>query len=239
MCEIDLQQMLPECYREPLVERLGCGWFEKMDEFLHCEYSSATVFPPVRQVFAALEYTPLEEVKAVLVGQDPYHGENQAHGLCFSVNRGVKIPPSLRNIYKELHNDLNLPIPSHGDLREWAKRGVLMINDVLTVREGRAHSHRKAGWEQFTAELIKLVSAACGHVAFILWGAPAAKKEVLIDSGKHLIVKSAHPSPLSASRGFFDSRPFSKVNEFLLSRGIEALDWSITDDSRKIQQNLF
>jgi uracil-DNA glycosylase len=180
-------------------------------------------------VFAALHLTPYAEVKAVILGQDPYHGPNQAHGLCFSVRHGVTLPPSLQNIFKELEADLGVSPPSHGCLDHWARQGVLLLNASLTVRKGSAASHQGKGWETFTDEVLRAVNAKPERVVFILWGASARRKKALIDTSHHVIIESAHPSPLSASNGFFGSRPFSRANAALVEAGRPAIDWRIPE----------
>lgn len=189
------------------------------------EYGNHSVFPPGRQIFSAFEHTPFDQVKAVIIGQDPYHGRGQANGLCFSVSDGIPFPPSLQNIFKELNDDLNIEIPKTGNLEKWADQGVLLLNATLTVRESNAGSHQNRGWEQFTDAVIQKLSSEKQNLVFILWGSYAQKKGAVIDSSKHFIIKSAHPSPLSSYRGFFGSRPFSKTNQFLKSIGKEEIKW--------------
>jgi uracil-DNA glycosylase len=184
-------------------------------------------YPPTRDIFKALELTPFDKVKAVILGQDPYHNENQANGLAFSVYRGIKIPPSLRNIYKELNNDLGLPIPKHGDLSKWALQGVLLLNSILTVEPHKPASHRGIGWEEYTDEIIKEINDKKENIVFILWGNYAQAKGKHIDKSKHLIIKSPHPSPFSARNGFFGSKPFSKCNTYLKQNDIEEIDWEL------------
>lgn len=196
-------------------------------EFLKTEYFSRTVYPPMGDIFNALKLTPPEKVKAVILGQDPYHGEGQAMGLSFSVKNGVKLPPSLVNIYKELSSDLNISPTTSGDLTKWAKEGVLLLNTVLTVQKDRANSHAKKGWEEITDSVIKKLADNYDGVVFILWGNNARSKAKLIDRTKHLIIESAHPSPLSAYNGFFGSKPFSKTNDYLLSKGKTIIDWDL------------
>lgn len=186
-----------------------------------------TIFPPKENVLRALNLTPIEDIKAVILGQDPYHGEGEANGLAFSVNKGIKLPPSLRNIYKELNTDLGIQAPLHGDLTKWAQHGVLLLNSILTVEKDKPASHRKLGWEEYTDSIIKEISTKKEHVVFILWGNFAQSKEYLIDENKHLVIKSPHPSPFSARKGFFGSKPFSKTNEWLKTKGLEPIDWSI------------
>jgi uracil-DNA glycosylase len=202
-----------------------------LQRFVQEERQRATIYPPPDEVFAALHLTPYAEVKAVILGQDPYHGPNQAHGLCFSVRPGITPPPSLQNIYKELEQDLGFPPPPHGDLHHWAEQGVLLLNTSLTVRQGRAASHQGKGWETFTDEVLRAVNDKPERVVFILWGAAARKKKVLIDRSRHVVIESAHPSPLSASNGFFGSRPFSRANEALVEAGREPIDWRLPDDA--------
>jgi uracil-DNA glycosylase len=203
-------------------------WVE-LQQFVATERTRATIFPPHDEVFAALHLTPFAEVKAVILGQDPYHGPNQAHGLCFSVRQGVPPPPSLQNIFKELEADLGIPPPRHGCLDAWARQGVLLLNASLTVRAGRAASHQGKGWETFTDEVLRTVNTKAERVVFILWGASARRKKALIDTTRHVIIESPHPSPLSASSGFFGSRPFSRTNAALVEAGREPIDWSLPD----------
>ncbi|NLG04808.1 MAG: uracil-DNA glycosylase [Clostridia bacterium] len=191
------------------------------------EYQTHEVFPKSDDIFNAFHLTPLHEVKVVILGQDPYHDVGQAHGLCFSVKPGIDIPPSLANIYKELHDDLGCDIPNNGYLTKWAKQGVLMLNTVLTVRAHHANSHHGIGWEQFTDAAIERLNQEDRPIVFILWGRPAQNKAVMLNNPKHLILKAPHPSPLSSYRGFFGSRPFSKTNEFLKSNGLKEIDWQI------------
>ena len=186
------------------------------------------IYPPAGDVFKAFELTPFDQVKVVILGQDPYHGPNQAHGLAFSVNEGIAFPPSLQNIFKELAADIEgFQIPMHGDLRAWAKQGVFLLNTVLTVQQAQANSHADWGWEQFTDEVINVLNTEREHLVFILWGAHAQKKGRVIDKKKHLVLTSPHPSPLSAYRGFFGSRPFSKANQYLVEHGLEKIDWQL------------
>jgi uracil-DNA glycosylase len=203
-------------------------WIE-LQRFVAEERARTTVYPPPHEVFAALHLTPYAEVKAVILGQDPYHGPNQAHGLCFSVRPGVPPPPSLQNIFKELEADLGIPPPPHGCLVSWARQGVLLLNTSLTVRARRAGSHQGKGWEIFTDEVLKVVNAKPERVVFILWGAAARKKKALIDTSRHVVIESAHPSPLSASNGFFGSRPFSRTNAALIEAGREPIDWRLPE----------
>lgn len=218
---------------------LGGGWDEllsplfsderylKIREFLKYEYSHYTVYPDMYDLYNCFRYTPISELKAVILGQDPYHNEGQAHGLCFSVKPGVPLPPSLQNIYKEIESDLGIEEPPCGDLTKWAQSGVLLLNTSLTVRAHMANSHSKCGWAWFTDEVIKLISKHCENLVFLLWGGNARSKASLIDGKKHLILQCAHPSPLSAYNGFFGCRHFSKTNEYLISHGKKPVDWNL------------
>jgi uracil-DNA glycosylase len=203
------------------------SYWAELQQFVATERGRGTVYPPHDEVFAALHLTPYADVKVVVLGQDPYHGPHQAHGLCFSVRHGVQPPPSLQNIFKELEADLGISPPDHGCLEAWAHQGVLLLNTSLTVRAGRAASHQGKGWETFTDEVLKAVDAKPERVVFILWGAAARRKKVLIDQGKHVVIESAHPSPLSASNGFFGSRPFSRANAALAEAGRDPVDWTL------------
>ena len=202
-------------------------YYKKLFQTVNEEYRTRQIFPPAEDVFNAFHLTPLKEVKVVIFGQDPYHGDNQAHGLCFSVKPGVEIPPSLVNIYKELQDDLGCKIPNHGYLTKWAKQGVLMLNTVLTVRAHQANSHRGIGWEEFTDAAIRVLNSQDRPIVFILWGRPAQMKKSMLTNPKHLILEAPHPSPLSSYRGFFGSKPFSKTNEFLVANGATPIDWEI------------
>ena len=212
---------------EILKDEWSKPYYIMLRNFLKKEYFSRKIYPDMHNIFNALKYTPFEKIKAVIIGQDPYHGPNQAHGLCFSVQKGVEIPPSLQNIYSEMISDLKIQTPNHGELTELAKRGVLMLNTVLTVREGQAGSHRGHGWETFTDRVISEINNKQTPVVFILWGRPAFEKAKIITNPLHLKLSAPHPSPLSAYRGFFGSRPFSKTNEYLISHGIEPINWQI------------
>ena len=219
--------------------QLGGGWdellsplfederYKKIREFLKYEYSHYVVYPDMYDLYNCFRFTPLNELKAVILGQDPYHEPGQAHGLCFSVKKGVSLPPSLQNIYKEIENDLGIKEPNCGDLTKWAQSGVLLLNATLSVREHIANSHSKCGWAWFTDEVIKLVSQNTQNTVFILWGGNARSKAPLIDKTKHLILQCAHPSPLSAYNGFFGCRHFSKTNEYLISHGKNPVDWDL------------
>ena len=218
--------MEPE-WLEVLKPEFGKPYFNELKSFLLEEKRQYRVYPPGNRIFAAFEYTPFSKVKVVILGQDPYHGDGQAHGLCFSVPDGVTKPPSLVNIYKELSTDLGIPLPASGNLEKWAKQGVLLLNATLTVRANQAGSHQRRGWENFTDEVIRQLSARHSGLVFILWGSYAQAKETLIDTTKHVVLKAVHPSPLSVYRGFFGCRHFSKTNEILLSKGKEGVDWSL------------
>ncbi|MFC5467209.1 uracil-DNA glycosylase [Cohnella suwonensis] len=204
-------------------------YYVKLMDSLEKEYESGTVYPPRPDVFRALELTPYRDVKVVILGQDPYHGSEQAHGLSFSVLPGVKLPPSLRNIYKELHDDIGCKPPGHGFLEHWAKQGVLLLNSVLTVRDGEANSHRRLGWETFTDRIVAALNERDVPVAFVLWGKPAQVKGRMIDETRHFALRSAHPSPLSAYNGFWGSKPFSRCNAFLRERGLGEIDWRLPE----------
>ena len=200
-------------------------YFTDLRNFIKTQYSTKVIFPPPKLIFNAFNLTPVNKVKVIIIGQDPYHGEGQAHGLSFSVPTGIKIPPSLMNIYKELNADVNKDIPSHGLLENWASQGVLLLNSVLTVESGKANSHKNIGWEKFTESVISLISKKKESLVFLLWGNYAHKKENFIESNNHLILKSVHPSPLSAFNGFFGSKHFSKTNNFLKKNNIKEILW--------------
>jgi uracil-DNA glycosylase len=212
-----------------LRDQFELPYWSELQEFVADERRSHPVYPPADDVFTALHLTPHADVKVMILGQDPYHGPGQAHGLCFSVRRGVRVPPSLANIHKELHADTGAAIPTHGNLEAWARRGVLLLNATLTVRGGAAASHQKRGWETFTDQVIRVVDAKEEPVVFILWGASARHKRALIDTDRHAIIESAHPSPLSAHNGFFGSRPFSRANAALIAAGRDPVDWDLSD----------
>ncbi|MFZ8876646.1 MAG: uracil-DNA glycosylase [Ilumatobacteraceae bacterium] len=203
-------------------------YWADLQAFVDDERRRGPVYPPRDEVFAALHHTSHGATRAVILGQDPYHGPGQAHGLCFSVRRGVARPPSVANIHRELHDDLGVPPPAHGNLEDWAAAGVLLLNTTLTVRGGEAGSHRGRGWERFTDRIIEVLSARAEPLVFVLWGSSARAKRPMIDTGRHGLVESAHPSPLSAHRGFLGSRPFSKVNALLADRGADPIDWTLT-----------
>ena len=202
-------------------------YMQHLKQHLLNDYNTRTVYPNHKDILKALEATPLEDVKVVILGQDPYHGPGQAHGLSFSVPNGIKMPPSLLNIFKELSTDLNMPMPTNTDLTSWAKQGVLLLNTTLTVLGGNPMSHANLGWETFTDEILQCINDETEAVVFILWGAHAQKKMQFIDQNKHLVIKSPHPSPLSAHRGFFGSKPFSKTNDYLVSRSLQPINWAL------------
>ena len=214
-------------WKEVLAEEFSKPYMVELKKFLLAEKQRYRVFPPGNKIFNAYNMTPFDKIKVVILGQDPYHGINQAHGLAFSVLDGVPFPPSLQNIYKELVDDIGCEYPKTSNLTPWAKQGVFLLNTVLTVREGEANSHREKGWERFTDATIKAISQKKEHVVFILWGRPAQAKEKLIDTTKHCILKSPHPSPLSAYRGFFGSKPFSRANACLKSYGLSPIEWCL------------
>lgn len=217
---------IAESWRPVLASEFEKPYFQKLTSWVRGEYATTTVYPLGSQIFHAFDACPFDEVKVVILGQDPYHGKNQAHGLAFSVNEGVRTPPSLQNIFKELQDDIpGTPAPANGNLDRWAQQGVLLLNATLTVRAATPGSHQKKGWEEFTDAVIRKVSEGRPHVVFILWGAYAQKKEELIDTSKHLVLKAAHPSPYSADRGFFGSKPFSQANAWLKQHGEKPLVW--------------
>jgi len=214
-------------WKNHLEQEIEKPYFIKLKRFIDEEYQDKEIYPPRELIFKAFEACPFDKVKVVILGQDPYHGPDQANGLSFSVNDNMKYPPSLRNIYKELKNDLDLPMSQSGNLEQWAKQGVLLLNATLTVRANEAGSHQKMGWEDFTDAAIKALSEKREKLVFVLWGSYAQKKGSQIDAGKHHIIKSAHPSPLSAHRGFFGSKPFSQTNKFLIEQGLDPIDWEL------------
>lgn len=222
-----MRQILKNDWNELLKDEFSKDYYLSLREFLKNEYTTKIIYPDKYDIFNALHYTSYKDVKVVILGQDPYHGPNQAHGLSFSVSPGVKIPPSLLNIYKELNSDLECYIPNNGYLKKWADQGVLLLNTSLTVRAGEANSHKNKGWEIFTDKIISLINEKTDPVVFLLWGNNAINKKKLITNKQHLILSSTHPSPLSASRGFFGSKPFSKINKFLVSVNKAPIDWQI------------
>lgn len=216
---------IEESWRERLQPEFDAPYFEQLTDFVRHEYATTRVYPPGREMFAAFEACPFERVKVVILGQDPYHEPGQAHGLCFSVNDGVPFPPSLQNIFKEIHDDIGTPIPMSGNLTRWANQGVLLLNATLTVRAHQAGSHQNRGWERFTDAVIHRLAEEREHLVFILWGAYAQRKGEFIDRAKHLVLQSPHPSPLSAHRGFFGNHHFSRTNEYLMAHGMEPIFW--------------
>lgn len=216
---------IEQSWKDLLHEEFSKPYFTELAEFVRSEYRMYKVYPPGPQIFNAFNLCPFSEVKAVIIGQDPYHGPGQAHGLCFSVNDGVPFPPSLRNIFKEVSSDVGVPIPQSGNLARWASQGVLLLNATLTVREHSAGSHQRHGWETFTDSVIRIVSDQKENVVFILWGSYAQSKAALIDSSRHLVLCSVHPSPLSAHAGFFGNHHFSRANDYLVSRGKAPIEW--------------
>ena len=220
---------LPDDWHNALGAEFDQPYFHKLREFVDGERQVHTVFPPEDEVFNAFAHAPLSQVKVLLLGQDPYHDNNQAHGLCFSVRHGIKPPPSLQNMFRELRDDLGCRVPNNGYLMPWADQGMLLLNAVLTVRAHQANSHKSKGWEKFTDEAIRQVNAKTEHVVFVLWGGYAQKKLPLIDTSRHTVVQSAHPSPLSAHNGFFGSKPFSQINAALRAHGQTEIDWQLPD----------
>ena len=216
---------IEECWRVELADEWDKPYFKRLVDFVHDEYKQFQVFPPGRKIFAAFDATPFDKVKVVIIGQDPYHDVGQANGMCFSVGDGVPFPPSRVNIFKEIHDDLGKPIPTSGDLTRWARQGVLLLNSTLTVRAHSAGSHQNRGWEEFTDEVILHLASKRDNLVFILWGAYAIKKGAFIDRSRHLVLTSPHQSPLSAHRGFFGNKHFSRTNEYLVAHGKEPIDW--------------
>lgn len=219
---------MPEYWESFLEKERKEEYFKKITQFINTEYSKGIVYPKKEEIFAALRATPFEKTKIVIIGQDPYHGENQAHGLAFSVQPGTKIPPSLINIFKELSTDLAIPVSKTGNLIPWAEQGVLLLNTVLTVRAGEANSHKNKGWEEFTDKVITKLNSSDNPIVFILWGKPAQEKGRLLNNQKHLILKAAHPSPLSAFRGFFGCKHFSKANTYLRNNNMQEINWDLS-----------
>ena len=216
---------IEESWKQRLAPEFEKEYFIKLTEFVRAEYMRTTIFPPAKLIFNAFDHCPFHETKVVIIGQDPYHGPGQAHGLCFSVTEGVPNPPSLQNIFKEIQSDLGKPFPPNGDLTRWASQGVLLLNATLTVQAHQAGSHQRKGWETFTDAAIRCLAEEREHLVFILWGSYAQKKGAFIDRTKHLVLTSAHPSPLSAYNGFFGNKHFSRANEYLKSHGITGIDW--------------
>jgi uracil-DNA glycosylase len=216
---------LAESWKQHLRPEFEKPYFQQLIDFVKTEYQTHTVYPPGKEIFRAFDLCPLEQTRVVIIGQDPYHGPGQANGLCFSVREGIAFPPSLLNIFKEIKADLGKPIPGSGSLERWAQQGVLLLNATLTVRASTPGSHQNKGWELFTDEVIRFVSANCSHVVFMLWGAYAQKKGAIIDGARHLVLSSPHPSPFSADRGFFGNRHFSKANAYLQQHGLAPIEW--------------
>lgn len=216
---------IDESWRERLQSEFDAPYFAQLTDFVRHEYATTRVYPPGSQMFAAFDACPFDKVKVVILGQDPYHEPGQAHGLCFSVNDGVPFPPSLQNIFKEIHDDIGTPVPMSGDLTRWANQGVLLLNATLTVRAHQAGSHQNKGWEQFTDAVIHRLAQERENLVFILWGSYAQRKGEFIDRSRHFVLQSPHPSPLSAHRGFFGNRHFSRTNEYLTAHGIEPILW--------------
>lgn len=224
-----MKEIIHNSWQTILTDEFEKEYYQKLRNFLKKEYTTQKIHPDMYHIYEALELTPYEKVKVVILGQDPYHGVNQAHGLSFSVQPGVKIPPSLNNIYKELQSDLGISPVKHGNLVSWAKQGVLLLNTVLTVREGQAYSHRGKDWEILTDKIIEKLNEREKPIVFILWGKPAQEKMKMIDKSRHIILTSAHPSPLSAHRGFLGSKPFSKTNDALMALGETPIDWQLPE----------
>ncbi|WP_210490531.1 uracil-DNA glycosylase [Rufibacter aurantiacus] len=220
-----MQVKIESSWQQVLQDEFEKPYFQNLIEFVKSEYSTAEVYPPGKQIFHAFDECPFDQVRVVILGQDPYHGPRQANGLAFSVAEGIRTPPSLLNIFKEIEADLGKPIPRSGNLERWAEQGVLLLNATLTVRAHQAGSHQKKGWEEFTDAVIKKVSDLKEHVVFLLWGAYAQKKGLIIDEKKHLVLKAAHPSPFAADKGFFGTRHFSKANAYLREHGLPEIDW--------------
>ncbi|MBI3502580.1 MAG: uracil-DNA glycosylase [Bacteroidetes bacterium] len=220
-----MNPVIEESWKEVLQEEFKSDYFKILKEFLVEEKKKHIIYPPASKIFACFNDTPFNKVKVVILGQDPYHGQGQANGLCFSVSHGIQQPPSLQNIFKELHDDLGIPIPKTGNLENWAKQGVLLLNATLTVRANQAGSHQKQGWENFTDAAIRALSEKRKGLVFLLWGRFAQAKEILIDKSKHHVLKAPHPSPFSVHSGFFGCKHFSKANEFLRHEGMEEIDW--------------
>lgn len=224
-----MKKLIGNDWDDILEDEFQKEYYQKLRILLIKEYKEETIYPDMGEIFTALKLTPYKDVRVLILGQDPYHGRGQSHGLAFSVKKGVRTPPSLRNMFKELNSDLGLPIPNNGYLEKWARQGVLLLNTSLTVREGQANSHKKIGWEIFTDRIIQALNERQEPIVFILWGNNAKTKEEYITNKNHFIIKSVHPSPLSASRGFLGSKPYSKTNDFLKSIGEKEIDWKIDD----------
>ncbi|MEQ8519043.1 MAG: uracil-DNA glycosylase [Cytophagales bacterium] len=220
-----MEVQIENSWKKLLKNEFEKDYFKQLVAFVKSEYSNHKIYPPGKLIFSAFEHTPFDKLKLVIIGQDPYHGEGQAHGLCFSVPKGIKFPPSLQNIFKELNSDLNIPIPEHGNLEHWADQGVLLLNATLTVRAKSPGSHQNKGWEQFTDAVIERIHEHKKGIVYLLWGSYAQKKGHFINRDDNLVIESAHPSPFSVHRGFFGSKPFSKSNAYLKTRGLKAINW--------------
>ena len=216
---------IEDSWKKVLGKEFEKPYFAQLTEFVRNEYSTGTIYPPAKLIFNAFDHCPFDKVKVVIIGQDPYHGAGQANGLCFSVNKGIAMPPSLVNIFKEIAADTGKPMPTDGDLTRWSDQGVLLLNATLTVRAGNAGSHQRRGWEEFTDAAIRTLAEKRDNIVFILWGSYAQRKGAVIDSSKHLVLKSVHPSPLSAYRGFFGNHHFSQANAYLAQHGLSPIDW--------------
>jgi len=225
---------IEQSWKKVLESEFRKPYFEELADFVRKEYKVKKIFPPPKDIFKAFDLCPFDKIKVVIIGQDPYHGPGQAHGLCFSVNNNVPVPPSLVNIYKELESDLGIKIPDHGNLEHWAEQGVFLLNATLTVIAHNAGSHQKKGWETFTDEVIRIIAEKKEHVVFMLWGAYAQNKSLMIDETRHLILKAPHPSPLSAHRGFFGCKHFSKANEYLKAHNLQQIKWCKTKVNIKL-----
>lgn len=226
---------LESSWKSLLLDEFEKDYMKNLRQFLRQELQKKkTIYPPPQEIFSALNLTPFHQVKVVIIGQDPYHGANQAHGLCFSVQKGIPLPPSLVNIFQELKTDLGIPTSTHGFLESWAKQGVLLLNSVLTVEASKAASHQGRGWEQFTDRIVELLNTKREKLIFVLWGSYADKKGAKIDSSRHLIIRCVHPSPLSAYRGFFGHRPFSRINNYLIQNGKTPIDWCLSRQSENV-----
>jgi len=224
---VSVNPQIDNSWKDMLEDEFNASYFQQLKLFLQSEKQNYTIYPPGNLIFNAFNTTPFDKVKVVIIGQDPYHGPGQAHGLCFSVPKGIKPPPSLVNIFKEIKSDLGLPVPNHGNLQRWAEQGVLLLNATLTVRASTAGSHQRKGWEQFTDAAIQKLSEKRNKLVFMLWGNYAQQKQKLIDTQKHLVLTSAHPSPLSAHNGFFNCKHFSTANQYLEKHGQQPIDWRV------------
>ena len=223
--ENDMEVKIEQSWKQRLQTEFYKPYFEQLTQFVRTEYQTRTIYPPARLIFNAFNLCPFDKVKVVIIGQDPYHGAGQAHGLCFSVQDGVQFPPSLRNIFKEIHDDIGTPVPLSGNLTRWAEQGVLLLNATLTVRADEAGSHQRRGWETFTDAVINAVASEKQNVVYILWGSYAQQKAAMVNRSQNLVLESVHPSPLSASRGFFGNHHFSRANQYLIEHGKEPIAW--------------